>query len=63
MSLPDAVHGGRDDAASWRALERAGFVLACRTPGTLPGRAGLVRTYRFGPVADARYGDAGVGRR
>lgn len=47
-----------DNAASWRVLERAGFELESRSPGRLHGRTRLVRTYRFGAVADARGGDA-----
>jgi RimJ/RimL family protein N-acetyltransferase len=52
-----------DNAASWRVLERVGFALVSRIPGTLHGRAGLMRTYRFGPAADAPVGDARRERR
>jgi ribosomal-protein-alanine N-acetyltransferase len=64
FALPRVIGVVADDnAASWRVLERVGFVLASRVSGTLHGRAGLVRTYRFGPAADAPVGAARRERR
>jgi RimJ/RimL family protein N-acetyltransferase len=64
FALPRVIGVVADDnAASWRVLERVGFVLASRVSGTLHGRAGLVRTYRFEPAADAPVGAARRERR
>lgn len=58
FALPRVIGVVADDnAVSWQVLERAGFELASRIPGTLHGRAGLVRTYHFEPAAGARLHD------